>query len=66
MIFFSVELQNGHVRGSADHEEDEKDGAYWDINADCRDTAEGRVGTWVGSMKIGCGHGGSLRRGVVS
>ena len=57
----SVELEDGHVGCSADHEEDEKDGAYWDIDADCRQAAKASGGSWIGRMQGHFVHGRSLR-----
>ena len=35
MTSSSVDLEYGHVGDGADEEEDEKDGAYWDIKTNC-------------------------------
>ena len=53
----SVDLKDGHVGRSADHEEDEKDGAYWDIDTDCRYATKRCGGGGIRRME---GHGGSL------
>ena len=44
----SVYLEDGHVGGGADDEEDEEDSAYWDVNGDGGDEAEG-----CGSGRVG-------------
>ena len=43
--------------GSADDVEDEEDGAYWDVDADCGQTAEASILGWVGSFEVLFAHG---------
>ena len=43
--------------GSADDEEDEEDGAYWDVNIDCGQTSEGSSLSWVGRVEGLFAHG---------
>lgn len=62
----SVDLEDGHMGCGADHEKDEKDGTYWDIEADCRYAAEGCGGRGVRRMEVHFIHRGSLRKRVVS
>ena len=46
--------------GSADDVEDEEDGAYWDVNADFGQAAEGSSLSWIGSVEGLFAHGGKL------
>ena len=59
-----VDSENRHVGCSADHEEDEKNGAYGHIKTDCWQAAEGCGGSWVGRMHGHSTHSGSLGRNV--
>ena len=52
-----VGLEDGHVGGSANDEEDEEDGTYWDVNTDCGQASEGSSLGWVGSMEGLLAHG---------
>ena len=43
----------------ADDEEDEEDGAYWDVDADCGQTSKASILGWVGSFEVLFVHGDS-------
>ena len=66
MSSFFVDLEDGHVGGSANDEEDEKDGRYWDIDADCRQATEGSGSGRIRRMQVHFTHGCSLGRKGVS
>lgn len=45
---------------STDDVEGEKDGAYWDIDANCGYASKGSGGSWIGRMQSLFTHGGNL------
>ena len=54
---FLVFLEDEHVGGSADDEEDEEDGAYWNVHIDCGQASEGSSLGRIGRMEGLFAHG---------